>query len=128
MGVIDTNYADNRCTVGAIARFDYAAFAPRRRSTRTGPREEGLVHAPSARLRGGAAAQPPFDDEQDRRLGDVVDVLYCGVHKLKDGYYVDHHHGELQTFGDSALDELRRTPPESDGGCREGRGGGANAG
>ena len=24
---------------------------------------------------------------QDRRLGDVVDVL-CGVHKLKDGYYV----------------------------------------
>ena len=66
---------------------------------------------------------------QDRRLGDVVDVL-CGVHKLKDGYYVKTiSMASCKLSETPALDELQRysAGEEATEAAGKGEGGGANA-
>ena len=126
--VIDTNYADNQCTVKLVPRFDYAHLRAKEEGTAAGRAKKDSSMRPPARLFTEAEARKhnlSFErSRQDRRLGDVVDVL-CGVHKLKDGYYV-----KTISMASCKLSEksgagraaalLRRRG--GDGGCREGRG------
>ena len=131
--VIDTNYADNQCTVKLVPRFDYAHLRAKEEGTAAGRAKKDSSMRPPARLFTEAEARKhnlSFErSRQDRRLGDVVDVL-CGVHKLKDGYYVKTiSMASCKLSETPALDELQRysAGEEATEAAGKGEGGGANA-
>ena len=135
--VIDTNYADNQCTVKLVPRFDYAHLQAKEEGTHQGRTKPNAAMRPPARLFTEADARRynlSFErSRQDRRLNDRVDVL-CGQHKLKDGYHIKTVSMVSAKLAEApALDELQRyaageeaTEAASKGG-EGGGGGGTNA-
>ena len=110
--VVDVNFADNQCTVKLVPRFDYAHLQAKEEGTAGGRAKKDSGMRPPARLFTEAEARKynlSFErSRQDRRLGDVVDVL-CGAHKLKDGYHVKTISlASCKLAETPALDELQR--------------------
>ena len=110
--VIDINYADNQCTVQLVPRFDYALLQAKEEGTAAGRAKPNAALRPPARLFTEAEARKYNlsleRGRMDRRTGDRLDIL-CGVHKLRDGYYIKTiSMASCKLAGEPPLDELQR--------------------